>query len=199
MTFVCLGCLWTLQKMRERNSSVVSEPSGSTGVHYHRFVKHTEVDSRRFLIGQIFFFKWHHLFLQDSHDQCVQWIVRFIHSQHSPKRIAFLYDCLAMAVETSLLPPRYTHTNEHRVMVHSHKLCQKSIWWFLLCFLKDCMWSSYRLWKFGVGKDSAVGADLQTHSEDYWRGGLQGLCLPFSLTHKQHSNLLATIAFLISS
>ncbi|XP_043963377.1 mediator of RNA polymerase II transcription subunit 23 [Gambusia affinis] len=43
---------------------------------------------------------------QDSHEQCVQWIVRFIHSQHSPKRISFLYDCLAMAVETSLLPPR---------------------------------------------------------------------------------------------
>ncbi|ROL44013.1 Mediator of RNA polymerase II transcription subunit 23 [Anabarilius grahami] len=42
----------------------------------------------------------------ESHDQCVQWIVRFIHGQHSPKRIAFLYDCLAMAVETSLLPPR---------------------------------------------------------------------------------------------
>ncbi|KAG1928844.1 mediator of RNA polymerase II transcription subunit [Pimephales promelas] len=42
---------------------------------------------------------------QESHDQCVQWIVRFIHGQHSPKRIAFLYDCLAMAVETSLLPP----------------------------------------------------------------------------------------------
>ncbi|KAK7906948.1 hypothetical protein WMY93_015560 [Mugilogobius chulae] len=43
---------------------------------------------------------------QESHEQCVQWVVRFIHSQHSPKRIAFLYDCLAMAVETSLLPPR---------------------------------------------------------------------------------------------
>ncbi|XP_068198883.1 mediator of RNA polymerase II transcription subunit 23 isoform X3 [Antennarius striatus] len=43
---------------------------------------------------------------QDSHEQCVQWIVRFIHSQHSPKRISFLYDCLAMAVETSLLLPR---------------------------------------------------------------------------------------------
>ncbi|CAL8313929.1 unnamed protein product [Lota lota] len=43
---------------------------------------------------------------QESHDQCVQWIVRFTHSQHSPKRISFLYDCLAMAVETSLLPPR---------------------------------------------------------------------------------------------
>ncbi|KAM9339499.1 mediator of RNA polymerase II transcription subunit 23 isoform 3-T3 [Symphorus nematophorus] len=43
---------------------------------------------------------------QESHEQCVQWIVRFIHSQHSPKRISFLYDCLAMAVETSLLPPR---------------------------------------------------------------------------------------------
>ncbi|CAG01794.1 unnamed protein product [Tetraodon nigroviridis] len=42
----------------------------------------------------------------ESHEQCVQWIVRFIHSQHSPKRISFLYDCLAMAVETSLLPPR---------------------------------------------------------------------------------------------
>ncbi|XP_059691451.1 mediator of RNA polymerase II transcription subunit 23 isoform X6 [Gavia stellata] len=43
---------------------------------------------------------------QESHEQCVQWIVRFIHSQHSPKRISFLYDCLAMAVETGLLPPR---------------------------------------------------------------------------------------------
>ncbi|XP_074000494.1 mediator of RNA polymerase II transcription subunit 23 isoform X6 [Numenius arquata] len=43
---------------------------------------------------------------QESHEQCVQWIVRFIHSQHSPKRISFLYDCLAMAVETALLPPR---------------------------------------------------------------------------------------------
>uniref|UniRef100_A0A1A8G974 Mediator of RNA polymerase II transcription subunit 23 n=1 Tax=Nothobranchius korthausae TaxID=1143690 RepID=A0A1A8G974_9TELE len=43
---------------------------------------------------------------QDSHEKCVQWIVGFIHSQHSPKRISFLYDCLAMAVETSLLPPR---------------------------------------------------------------------------------------------
>ncbi|KAK1889511.1 Mediator of RNA polymerase II transcription subunit 23 [Dissostichus eleginoides] len=43
---------------------------------------------------------------QESHDQCVQWIVRFIHSQHSPKRISFLHDCLAMAVETSLLPPK---------------------------------------------------------------------------------------------
>uniref|UniRef100_A0A8C3AUN5 Mediator of RNA polymerase II transcription subunit 23 n=1 Tax=Cyclopterus lumpus TaxID=8103 RepID=A0A8C3AUN5_CYCLU len=43
---------------------------------------------------------------QESHEQCVQWIVRFIHSQHSPKRISFLHDCLAMAVETSLLPPR---------------------------------------------------------------------------------------------
>uniref|UniRef100_A0A6Q2Y1C4 Mediator of RNA polymerase II transcription subunit 23 n=1 Tax=Esox lucius TaxID=8010 RepID=A0A6Q2Y1C4_ESOLU len=42
----------------------------------------------------------------DSHDLCVQWIVRFIHGQHSPKRISFLYDCLAMAVETSLLPPK---------------------------------------------------------------------------------------------
>ncbi|RMC12990.1 hypothetical protein DUI87_10519 [Hirundo rustica rustica] len=42
----------------------------------------------------------------ESHEQCVQWIVRFIHSQHSPKRISFLYDCLAMAVETGLLPPR---------------------------------------------------------------------------------------------
>ena len=45
--------------------------------------------------------------LQESHEQCVKWIVRFIHGQHSPKRISFLYDCLAMAVETSLLPPRY--------------------------------------------------------------------------------------------
>lgn len=43
---------------------------------------------------------------QESHEQCVQWIVKFIHGQHSPKRISFLYDCLAMAVETGLLPPR---------------------------------------------------------------------------------------------
>lgn len=56
-----------------------------------------------------------HVFLQESHEQCVQWIVRFIHSQHSPKRISFLYDCLAMAVETSLLPPRYTHTLTHLI------------------------------------------------------------------------------------
>ncbi|MEQ2209634.1 Mediator of RNA polymerase II transcription subunit 23, partial [Xenoophorus captivus] len=52
-----------------------------------------------------------HICLQESHEQCVQWIVRFIHSQHSPKRISFLYDCLAMAVETSLLTPRSTHTH----------------------------------------------------------------------------------------
>ncbi|KAM9782861.1 mediator of RNA polymerase II transcription subunit 23 isoform 1-T1 [Neosynchiropus ocellatus] len=43
---------------------------------------------------------------KESHEQCVQWIVRFTHSQHSPKRISFLYDCLAMAVEMSLLTPR---------------------------------------------------------------------------------------------
>ncbi|XP_043923834.1 mediator of RNA polymerase II transcription subunit 23-like [Protopterus annectens] len=43
---------------------------------------------------------------QDCHEQCVQWVVRFIHGQHSPKRISFLYDCLAMAVETGLLPPK---------------------------------------------------------------------------------------------
>ncbi|XP_035384714.1 mediator of RNA polymerase II transcription subunit 23 isoform X1 [Electrophorus electricus] len=43
---------------------------------------------------------------QESHEQCVQWTVRFIHGQHSPKRISFLYDCLAVAVETNLLPPR---------------------------------------------------------------------------------------------
>ncbi|KAM9316931.1 mediator of RNA polymerase II transcription subunit 23 isoform 5-T5 [Gastrophryne carolinensis] len=43
---------------------------------------------------------------QESHEQCVQWIVRFIHGQHSPKRISFLYDCLAMAVETAVLPPK---------------------------------------------------------------------------------------------
>ncbi|XP_036269374.1 mediator of RNA polymerase II transcription subunit 23 isoform X7 [Pipistrellus kuhlii] len=42
----------------------------------------------------------------ESHLQCIQWIVKFIHGQHSPKRISFLYDCLAMAVETGLLPPR---------------------------------------------------------------------------------------------
>ncbi|KAL4675847.1 hypothetical protein H8959_009992 [Pygathrix nigripes] len=42
----------------------------------------------------------------ESHEQCIQWIVKFIHGQHSPKRISFLYDCLAMAVETGLLPPR---------------------------------------------------------------------------------------------
>ncbi|XP_061424919.1 LOW QUALITY PROTEIN: mediator of RNA polymerase II transcription subunit 23 [Lethenteron reissneri] len=43
---------------------------------------------------------------QESHEQCVQWVVRFIHTQHSPKRISFLYDLIATAVETSLLPPR---------------------------------------------------------------------------------------------
>ncbi|XP_049612105.1 mediator of RNA polymerase II transcription subunit 23 isoform X4 [Syngnathus scovelli] len=47
---------------------------------------------------------------QESHEQCVQWIVRFTHGQHSPKRISFLYDCLAMAVETNVLPPRMVCT-----------------------------------------------------------------------------------------
>ncbi|XP_023581607.1 mediator of RNA polymerase II transcription subunit 23-like [Trichechus manatus latirostris] len=42
---------------------------------------------------------------QESHEQCIRWILEFVHGQHSPKRI-FLYDCLAMAVETGLLPPR---------------------------------------------------------------------------------------------
>ncbi|XP_065744601.1 mediator of RNA polymerase II transcription subunit 23 isoform X7 [Phocoena phocoena] len=43
---------------------------------------------------------------QESHERCIQWTVRFIHGQHSPRRISFLYDCLAVAVETGLLPPR---------------------------------------------------------------------------------------------
>ncbi|XP_054249053.1 mediator of RNA polymerase II transcription subunit 23 isoform X6 [Indicator indicator] len=67
----------------------------------------TPEDERTKLISCLSAFRqfWSSL-SQDSHEQCVQWIVRFIHSQHSPKRISFLYDCLAMAVETGLLPPR---------------------------------------------------------------------------------------------
>lgn len=62
-------------------------------------------------LPSLLFFICLYVFLQESHEQCVQWIVRFIHSQHSPKRISFLYDCLAMAVETSLLPPRLLKTD----------------------------------------------------------------------------------------
>ncbi|KAG8123844.1 putative Mediator of RNA polymerase II transcription subunit 23-like protein [Naja naja] len=67
----------------------------------------TPEDERTKLISCLSAFRqfWSNL-SQESHEQCVQWIVRFIHSQHSPKRISFLYDCLAMAVETGLLPPR---------------------------------------------------------------------------------------------
>ncbi|KAM6324076.1 mediator of RNA polymerase II transcription subunit 23 isoform 6-T6 [Aegotheles albertisi] len=67
----------------------------------------TPEDERTKLISCLGAFRqfWNSL-SQESHEQCIQWIVRFIHSQHSPKRISFLYDCLAMAVETGLLPPR---------------------------------------------------------------------------------------------
>lgn len=133
VAIVCLGCLWTHQKMREPNSSVVSEPSGSSGELYHRFLRHTKVVPRRRCIGQIFVFWWHDMSLQESHEQCVQWIVRFIHSQHSPKRIAFLYDCLAMAVETSLLPPRYTTLINTHSCFSSISCTQKSTCLFIMC------------------------------------------------------------------
>lgn len=106
---VVSGCSWTLQRMRELNSSVVLEPSDSTGELCHRFLTvlfyYVKCTSKYFSL----FMLPPPLFLQDSHEQCVQWIVRFIHTQRSPKRISFLYDCLAMAVETSLLPPRFIH------------------------------------------------------------------------------------------
>uniref|UniRef100_A0A3Q3JPP4 Mediator of RNA polymerase II transcription subunit 23 n=1 Tax=Monopterus albus TaxID=43700 RepID=A0A3Q3JPP4_MONAL len=89
-----------------------------TAVLCSRMVMDTPEDERTKLISCLGAFReyWGTL-PQESHEQCVQWIVRFTHSQHSPKRISFLYDCLAMAVETSLLPPRYTH-------VHSCKSLQ---------------------------------------------------------------------------
>lgn len=76
---------------------------------------HTHIHSHLLTPTWLRFLSCSNVFLQESHEQCVQWIVRFIHSQHSPKRISFLYDCLAMAVETSLLPPRYTHTYSVRL------------------------------------------------------------------------------------
>nr|XP_040016431.1 mediator of RNA polymerase II transcription subunit 23 isoform X3 [Gasterosteus aculeatus aculeatus] len=74
---------------------------------YSRMFMDTPEDERTKLISCLGAFRHYWGTLpQESHEQCVQWIVRFIHSQHSPKRISFLHDCLAMAVETSLLPPR---------------------------------------------------------------------------------------------
>lgn len=197
VAIVCLGCLWTHRKMREPNSSVVSEPSGSSGELYHRFLRHTKVVPRRWCVGHIFVFWWHDMSLQESHEQCVQWIVRFIHSQHSPKRIAFLYDCLAMAVETSLLPPRYTTLINTHSCFSSVQLHTKIYMFVHYVSVKDRVWSSHRLWKFGVGEDSAVGSDLQTDSEDYRRGGLQGLSLLEARTSGIHRS--TTLTFCISS
>lgn len=150
-------------------------------------VWHKKVDPRWRWIGHTFVFWWHYISLQESHEQCVQWIVRFIHSQHSPKRIAFLYDCLAMAVETSLLPPRYTTLINTYSCFSSVSCMQKPTCLFHCVSVKDRVRSAHRLWKFGVGEDSAVGSDLQTDSEDYRRGRLQGLSL--RRTHIGHSSL----------
>lgn len=92
--------------MKGQNSSLVSELSGSTGEHYHWSVHRWTHACIQILRTHLTDLKYLCMDLQESHEQCVQWIVRFIHSQHSPKRISFLYDCLGMAVETSLLPPR---------------------------------------------------------------------------------------------
>uniref|UniRef100_UPI00358E3817 mediator of RNA polymerase II transcription subunit 23 isoform X2 n=1 Tax=Myxine glutinosa TaxID=7769 RepID=UPI00358E3817 len=69
--------------------------------------KVTEEDEKTKLITCLGTFKtfWNSL-QQEAHEQCMRWVIGYIHTQHSPKRISFLYDCLAMAVETSLLPPR---------------------------------------------------------------------------------------------
>uniref|UniRef100_A0A3Q1H7L4 Mediator of RNA polymerase II transcription subunit 23 n=1 Tax=Acanthochromis polyacanthus TaxID=80966 RepID=A0A3Q1H7L4_9TELE len=76
-------------------------------IYHLRMFMDTPEDERTKLISCLGAFRQYWGTLpQESHEQCVQWVVRFIHSQHSPKRISFLYDCLAMAVETSLLPPR---------------------------------------------------------------------------------------------
>lgn len=68
MCIVCLGCLWTHQKMREPNSSVVLEPSGSSGELFHRFLQHT----RRRWSGKIFVSWWHHV------SAGVPWAVRTV-------------------------------------------------------------------------------------------------------------------------
>uniref|UniRef100_A0A4W3IBS6 Mediator of RNA polymerase II transcription subunit 23 n=1 Tax=Callorhinchus milii TaxID=7868 RepID=A0A4W3IBS6_CALMI len=74
---------------------------------FHSMFMDTPEDEKTKLISCLGSFRqlWTSL-PQESHEQCVQWIVRFIHGQHNPKRISFLYDCLAMAVECGLLPPR---------------------------------------------------------------------------------------------
>lgn len=148
-----LGCSWTHQKMREPNSSVVWEPSGSSGELYHRFLQHTRIDPRRRWISHIFVFWWHQMSLQESHEQCVQWIVRFIHSQHSPKRIAFLYDCLAMAVETSLLTPRYStliNTSSFSAISCSQQCLLIMCFWRIVCGAligsESLEWERTQLW-----------------------------------------------------
>lgn len=40
--------------------------------------------------------------------------------------------------------------------------------------LKDGVCGSDKLRQFGVGEDSIVGVNVQTDSQDHWRGGLQG-------------------------
>lgn len=67
--------------------------------------------------------------------------------------------------------------NEHKLMLQRHKLQSTNYMCVDYVFLKDRVRSAHWLWEFGVGEDSVVGSDLQTDSEDYWRGGLQGVSL----------------------
>lgn len=80
VAIVCLGCLWTRQKMREPNSSVVSEPSGSSGELYHRFLRHTKVVPRRWCIGHIFVFWWHD-YVSAGVPRAVRTVDREVHTQ----------------------------------------------------------------------------------------------------------------------
>lgn len=122
--------------------------------------------ARRWWFGQIFVFWWRHMFSQESHEQCVQWIVRFIHSQHSPKRIAFLYDCLAMAVETSLLTPRFTTLINTCSDFSAICYSQKSTWLLIMCSEGLCVEHSLVL-KVWSGRELSCG-----HWPSNWFGRL---------------------------
>lgn len=105
----------------------------------------------------MFVFWWHHMFSQESHEQCVQWIVRFIHSQHSPKRIAFLYDCLAMAVETSLLTPRLTTLIHTSSCFKSHILQAKIYTFAAFVFPKGLCVEHSLVLKVWSGRELSCG------------------------------------------
>lgn len=92
------------------------------------------------------------------------------------------------------------HANQHKLMFQYHKL-QATIYMCVdYVFLKDCVWRAHWIWKFGVGEDSAVGSDLQTDSEDYRRGGLQGLSLLSThIGHPVHNNIHILHLFIVTN